>query len=105
MFLLFYVTHPDEKTAQSITQNLLEKKLIACANIFPIQSSYWWMGAVQNDKETVSILKTSLALGEVVMNEIQKIHPYEVPSIIRMQVSANIAYQAWIDNQVIIDNG
>lgn len=95
-FLLFYLTHPDEPTAQRIAAHLLDRRLVACANIFPISSIYWWQGAQQKEGEWVSILKTRLELESAVEAEVQKIHPYEVPCILRFEVRANAAYENWI---------
>ena len=51
MFITVYTTHPDLKTAKRISSVLLKKRLIACANFFPITSMYWWEGKIQNDSE------------------------------------------------------
>jgi len=39
MFILVYITHETENAAKKISDYLLNKKLIACANIFPITSA------------------------------------------------------------------
>ena len=97
MFLLFYVTHPDEATARRISESLVSQRLAACANVFPIQSAYWWDGAVQQEGEWVSILKTRTALESTLEKAIQEIHPYEVPCILRFEARANEAYEKWIE--------
>ncbi len=98
-FLLFHVTHPDEATARRIAGHVVEQRLAACANLFPITSTYWWEGAVQNDNEWVSILKTSLEREAALEAEIRKIHPYEVPCILRYPVRANEEYERWIGEE------
>jgi periplasmic divalent cation tolerance protein len=95
-FLVLYVTYPDEASAKTVSNQLLDKRLIACVNIFPITSMYTWDGAVQNDHEWVSIVKTTLACGQLVENEILSVHPYKIPCIMRMEISANQAYEDWI---------
>ena len=95
-FLVFYITHPDEATARSISETLLEQRLIACANVFPIQSAYWWEGAVQQDGEWVSILKTRLDLEQALEQAILAIHPYETPCVMRFEAKANAAYEEWV---------
>jgi periplasmic divalent cation tolerance protein len=95
-FLLFYVTHSDEAAARRVSEHLVNERLAACANIFPITSAYWWQGAVQHEGEWVSVLKTRLDLEEKLEAEIQKIHPYETPCILRFEVRANEAYEDWI---------
>lgn len=95
-FLLFYITHPDEKSARDLSERLLNKRLVACANIFPVTSAYWWQGAIQHEGEWVSVVKTRLELEKNVEQEVQKIHPYKLPCILRFEVRANDAYEQWI---------
>jgi periplasmic divalent cation tolerance protein len=96
-FLIFYVTHPDEATAARIAQELLQARMIACANIFPISSAYWWEGAIATEGEWVSILKTRVELESAVEEAILKTHPYQTPCIVRMEARANEGYLAWIE--------
>ncbi|MBL7807799.1 MAG: divalent-cation tolerance protein CutA [Saprospiraceae bacterium] len=100
-FLLFYTTHPDEATARQIANTLVERKLAACANIFPISSAYWWQGAVQQDGEWVSILKTRLELEIALEKAVQELHPYETPCIMRLEVRANEAYEKWVEDSTV----
>lgn len=94
--LLFYVTHPDEATAQRIADKLLQQKLIACANIFPITSAYWWQNAIQKEGEWVSLLKTQPQLADAVEQAVRAAHPYQTPCLLRMEVQANADYEDWI---------
>ncbi len=96
-FLVFYVTHSDEAAARNLSENLVTRRLAACANILPIQSVYWWEGVVQQEGEWVSILKTSLALEGELEKAIGELHPYEVPCIMRFEVRANVGYERWIE--------
>jgi periplasmic divalent cation tolerance protein len=96
-FLLFYITHPDETTARQIASQLVTRRLAACANIFPISSAYWWQGAVQEEGEWVSVLKTRLELESALEQAVQELHPYEVPCILRFEVRANEAYERWVE--------
>ena len=95
-FLVFYTTYPDETSAREIAQQLLLQRLVACANFFPIGSAYWWDGAIQQEHEWVAVLKTSLALEPALEAEILRLHPYETPCIVRFEVRANAAYEAWV---------
>ncbi|MBU0619585.1 divalent-cation tolerance protein CutA, partial [Patescibacteria group bacterium] len=54
--IIIYITHPDLKTAKKIVASLMQSRLVACGNFFPIQSSYWWKGKIENSKEIVSIV-------------------------------------------------
>lgn len=96
-FLIFYITHPDEATARHISDQLVEQRLAACANIFPISSAYWWQGAMQHEGEWVSVLKTTLALESALEKALASLHPYEVPCIMRFEARANAGYEAWVE--------
>ena len=100
-FKIIYITHPDEATAKKISAALIGKKLVACANLFPINAIYWWQGAVQNEGEVVSILKTTENNFEKVQKAVEEIHPYEVPCIMGIRAEANAAYEKWIQESVI----
>jgi len=99
MFIIIYITYPDQKTAEDICKQLLEKRLVVCANILPIKSLYWWKGKIENNDEIVSIVKTSNSNWESVRDEVVRLHPYDVPCIMKLDVEANKEYEAWIDNE------
>ncbi|MDD5093034.1 MAG: divalent-cation tolerance protein CutA [Dehalococcoidia bacterium] len=103
-FIIIYITHKNREEASKITAHLLEKRLIACANIFPIQSSYRWQGKIENEDEVVSIVKTRRENWESVKSEVKRIHPYEVPCIIKIEVEANEDYAAWIGAETVQGN-
>ncbi len=98
-FIIIYTTNPDIKTARNIATTLIKKRLIACANFFPIKSIYRWKGKIENADEVVSILKTSKSNWNKVKSEIEKLHPYETPCIIKISASANALYQRWIETE------
>lgn len=98
-FIIIYITYPDLKTAKKIVASLMENRLIACGNFFPIQSIYWWKGKIKNSKEVVSILKTKKENWEKVKSAVAKLHPYETPCIIKIAVSANNNYESWINKE------
>lgn len=100
VFIIIYITHSSEKNAKQLTNCLLEERLIACTNIFPIQSAYWWQGKIQNDDEVVSLVKTTSELWERVKSRVEELHPYDVPAIIKMEVEGNDAYEKWIKESV-----
>lgn len=98
--IIIYITHPDLKTAKKIVASLMQSRLVACGNFFPIQSSYWWKGKIENSKEIVSIVKTKTKNWAKVKSEIIKLHPYKTPCIIKLNVEANDDYEFWINNEV-----
>lgn len=47
-FIIFYVAHSSEEEARRISDSIVAARLAACANIFPIQSAYWWEGKIES---------------------------------------------------------
>ncbi len=93
--IMSYVTCKDNKEAKKISKNLLKKKLIVCANIFPIESMYYWKGKLTEDKEVVLILKALDKNYKKIEEEIKKLHSYEIPFIGKINVKVNKEYEYW----------
>lgn len=86
--------------AKKITSYLLNERLIACANFFPITSQYWWKGKIETSDEIISLLKTKKENWNIIKDYIEKNHPYEIPCIIKMsEVESNDSYSEWIDSE------
>jgi periplasmic divalent cation tolerance protein len=101
--ILIYVTNPSLAVARKVARHLLKKRLIACANLFPspIYSVYTWKGKLKQGKEWVVILKTASSRFEAVKKEIEKVHPYEVPCIVKIPASANKSFEKWVKESVL----
>lgn len=98
MNLIFiYITNPTKKEAQNIATHLFDKKLIACANIHgPVESLYPWKGKLAKEKEYILIAKTLEKHFERVKREVEKMHSYEVPCIVKIPVKSNEKYAEWV---------
>ncbi len=57
--IFVYSTMPSHETAENIARILLEEKLAACINMFPIKSMYYWQDTLQSDIEIAVIAKTT----------------------------------------------
>ena len=99
---MVYTTFGDEASAAACCEKLLQERLIACANVFPVQSSYWWGGEIAREGEYVAILKTASSCLEALELKILEIHPYQVPCIIRLEVQVNQAYEEWVKSQIFL---
>ena len=97
--IIIYITHENMEQAKKVITPLIESKLIACANYFPMTSSYWWKGKVENSKEIVSLVKTKEENWEKVKDAVEKSHPYDVPCIIKINSDANNKYLDWINHE------
>jgi periplasmic divalent cation tolerance protein len=75
-----------EAQGQEIANMLLQEKLAACINIFPVESFYTWQGEINRDREWQLIIKTRLKVIAEITKKIQSIHDYEVPEIIVLPI-------------------
>ena len=100
---LIYVTAPNRYEALKLARNLVESRLVACANILDGASSvYWWDGKLQEDSETVMIAKTRSPLVEAVIERVRELHPYACPCVVAVPISAgNPAFLNWIDAETL----
>ena len=61
MYSIVYVTTSSQKESESIGKIIVEEKLAACVNIIPkISSIYYWKNELQEDTESVLLLKTTI---------------------------------------------
>ncbi|AEF96997.1 divalent-cation tolerance protein CutA [Methanotorris igneus] len=102
MYVLVYITASNHEVAKKIASHLLESKLVACANIFPIESMYWWRGKIENDNEVAIILKTKEKLVKKIIEEVKKLHSYTNPCIIAIPIiHGSEEFLKWIDEETI----
>ncbi len=99
-FLIIYVTHPSKPEAARITSELLNARLIACANYVPIESVFWWEWFLTKSDEIATLYKTRVENWESVKSAIEKTHKYDIPCIIKLAtVESNESYAKWIQEQ------
>ena len=97
---MVYVTAPNRAVARKIAKVVLRRRLAACANLAPIESSYWWKGAIEEAAEVLVIFKTRRVLARPLMTAVKAVHPYEVPCIVVYpMIDALPAYAEWIDEE------
>lgn len=101
-FIVVLVTCSSKREAEKISDSLLKKKLIACANIiYGIESKFWWKGRIDKANETLAILKTRRKNFKMVEKEVGRIHSYEAPEIIAIPIAAgNKIYLDWLNGEL-----
>ena len=88
--------------ARRICRELVEKKLIACANIIPhVESIYFWQEKVETGNESKVFLKTLESHFELVKDYIKAHCSYEVPEVSQICIDhGNPDYFRWVENEV-----
>ncbi|MDO8740054.1 MAG: divalent cation tolerance protein CutA [Candidatus Woesearchaeota archaeon] len=97
--MLIYITCKDEEEARKISMHLVKNRLAACTNMFPIRSFYWWKDKIEETDEYVVLAKTIDENYEKIKKEVKKIHSYEVPCIMKMNVDVNEEYGKWVEKE------
>lgn len=102
MIYIFW-TCADKSQAKHIIRGLLDKKLIACASMFPVESMYCWEGKVEESSEVKVLLKTLPKQFEAVQAYIDKGSSYEVSEVVQVDVRrGNPSYLDWLEQVVML---
>lgn len=100
--ILILTTLSKKQDAIKIGKGLLKGRLIACYNLFPIESAYWWKGKILKEKEIMMILKTKEKNFEKIESYIKKHSDYEIPEVVTIKPSqVNKPYLSWIEKESI----
>ena len=89
---------PELNKAKKIAKIILTKRLAACVNINDkIQSFFWWNNKILKEGEIELSFKTSHKKILLLIECIEKNHPYECPPVLAYEIKeANKKYIQWI---------
>lgn len=90
-------TAPQDE-APRIARTLVEEELAACINVLPnVRSFYWWEGEVNDDPESILVMKTAASRFEDLERRFREIHPDDVPECLALPVDQGAeAYVSWL---------
>jgi len=100
---LLYVTAESRDEAIAIGRELVEERVVACANILdPMTSIYHWKDGVEQADEAVLILKTRQELVPRIIDRVQELHSYDCPCVLELPIRAgNPEFLQWITDETI----
>ncbi len=91
-------TFADQDAGQRIIEGLIENRLAACIQTYPITSHYRWQGEVERSEEILAMIKTKVSLYGQVEEFIVSRHDYECPEVVQLPITAGFRdYLTWID--------
>jgi periplasmic divalent cation tolerance protein len=101
--LLVLCTCPDTNSAEHIARTLVSEQLAACVNQLPeVHSVYRWQEQLQTDTEVLLLIKTTSLLLTALIDRTKALHPYELPELIALPVTAGSeAYLDWVRRSCI----
>ena len=98
-YSIIITTTANKEDAKKIARLLVEKRLAACGQMFPIESVYFWKDKVCEENETILFIKSKTALADEIKTAIKANHAYEVPEIIQIPITGGLPeYLKWIDD-------
>jgi periplasmic divalent cation tolerance protein len=88
--------------AGALARALVERRAAACVNaVGGVTSTYRWKDEVQQEQETLLIIKTTAPRLAAVEQTIRELSKYEVPELIALPVQAGGAdYLQWVRESV-----
>jgi len=100
--IVVLTTCTSDEEAARIARAVVEKRLAACVSVMPaVRSFYRWKGAIEDDQESLMVIKSSRALFDQLRVEIEKLHSYELPEVIAVPiVDGSEGYLEWLDREL-----
>ena len=87
-----------EEIANKIVNTLLDKKLVAGAQVSKVHSKYWWRKELEECDEYKIEFRTKKNLFKEIEQEIKEVHDYEVSEIsCHSIISGSEDFFNWID--------
>lgn len=98
MLRLIYATFPTMDDAQRVARLLVERRLVACANLLPgAVSIYRWEGKMEEGQEVVMIAKSTAIKWAEIERLFEEEHPYDTPALVCVSTYAALpAFADWV---------
>ena len=100
--MVVLTTCGNDEDAGVLARALVENRLAACVNaVSKVSSTYRWKGEIQQDRETLLIIKTTAERLAAVEKTVREKSKYELPELLALRVEGGGAeYLAWIRESV-----
>lgn len=99
--ILIFVSFESMTDAENAANYLIDNKLAACVEIYPVTNFYIWKGEKTKAAEISGIIKTEDGYFEKVKTALEKVLSYEIPQIIELKAeAANEKYLQWLKEAV-----
>ena len=101
MIYVIETTTATKKEAKFLSQLLIAKKLVACAQTQKIESAYIWKGQMKEKKEYLLRFKSTKEHIKTIQKLLAQHHSYEVCELIAYKAGyASEEYGEWIEQSV-----
>ncbi|TGC07885.1 divalent-cation tolerance protein CutA [Methanolobus halotolerans] len=96
MFIEIHTTTANVEEAKRIAHTLVEKRLAACINIYPVISVYRWEEKIEEDNEISLSIKSTSRNFEEIRKTIRSLHSYDLPAIVSRKMEGDPDYLHWV---------
>ena len=92
-------TFPDAEVARQISNQLVNERFAACANVVAsVESIYRWKEKIESGTETLVFFKLNQNRQAAFQEKLRSLHPYDVPEIIFVPIGAGLPeYLQWVN--------
>ena len=95
--IIVLATFDTKHRAKKIIDRLLRARLIACATLLPVESTFWWKGKIKNTKEVLVLLKARKGSFKVLDHYMRNKSGYETPEVIALSPrDVSLPYKNWL---------
>jgi len=100
--IIVLMTTAKKSEAQKIAQNLLDRRLIACANIYgPVESHFRWQNKIEKAEEYLVLMKSNQKPFAKLAKAVEEMHSYEVPEILALPIVEGFKpYLKWLNTSL-----
>jgi periplasmic divalent cation tolerance protein len=95
-------TFASQAAAVACGKHLVEAGVAACVQVDgPLTSIYRWQDVLETSEEWRCSCKTTVAARDACLAAIGRLHEYETPELIVVELAASSAYSAWVRESVV----
>ena len=97
-FYFAMTTTGSEADAARVAKELVERRLVACANVISgLRSFYRWKGELCDESEWLITMKTTAEQIAAIKQTLPEIHPYDEPELIFLPIEdGSDGYLQWV---------
>lgn len=99
---ILFLTCSDQKEADQITKELLEKGFAVCVKSLPAKSSYRWKGKIEKASEILLIIDSVEENFTDIQLLLEKTHSYETFNLSMVKIDKTTdAIESWIEDEIM----
>jgi periplasmic divalent cation tolerance protein len=90
----------EKETAVRVGREILESRLAAGYNLFPVESAFWWKGRILEENETLMVFKTRSEHAGLIAEHVARSTGAEVPDVFVLDSPPlDERYSSWVASE------